>query len=79
MSIKTTLETSDGKELKRLLVLKLLELNNIDNISELKDPKEQAIELKAQKRAFNKLREILSSITNLPEFKPKSDLDSYRV
>ena len=71
-------ETEEGKQLKALLASKLLELQNIENVKEISDPKEQAIELKAQKRAFEKLAEILSAITGDQEFK-KSPKDSYIV
>jgi hypothetical protein len=60
--IKTILDGEVGKPLKEYLIDSLNELKNIDNIKDVDTPTAQAIELKAQKRAYKKLEEILTFI-----------------
>lgn len=60
--IKKTLDSGAGQALKTYLTLKLDELKSIDSIKEKDVATHQAIELKAQKRAYAKLKEILQDI-----------------
>ena len=66
-NIKAYLGGAEGKELKAFFLGKYNELKNISNVKECKDAKEQALELKAQKRAAEKLREILEIIMPITE------------
>lgn len=75
---KQFFQTLEGKEFIELLTLKMSELRNIENLKELSDPKEQAIELKAQKRAYTKIKEILSSIIG-QEVRQKDERDSLSI
>ena len=65
--LKKTIDSDVGKELKSYLLMQLMELRQIDNIKEYGDPKEQTIELKAQKKAFEKLRNVLGEIMTIEE------------
>jgi len=65
--IKETLDGEVGKELREYLLVKLGELKNIDSIESYKTPTHQTIELKAQKKAFKKLRGILGEIMTIQE------------
>ena len=78
--IRTVLNSSAGQPLKKFLMAKVLELRNIDNIQEFTTPTTQALEIKAQKRAYKKLREIVESImTFAEEPTPKDERDSFIV
>ena len=66
--IKETLDSQIGKDLKEYLIVKLGELRNIDNIKEFKTPTHQSIEIKAQKRAYQKLNDIMSELLTIEEF-----------
>ena len=65
--LKTILDSPSGKELKDLLLKKYFELSDIFSVKEYKSASDQAIELKAQKRAVKKLGEILSQIITIPD------------
>ena len=79
-STKHFLNSSAGKELKEYLTARLLELRDIENVIDIATPTNQAIELRAQKRAYRKLREILSDIMTLcAETKTKDPRDSYAM
>jgi len=65
--LKTILDSPNGKELKDLLLKKYFELSDIFSVKEYKSASDQAIELKAQKRAVKKLGEILSQIITIPD------------
>ena len=65
--IKETLDSAVGKELRDYLLVRLKELKSIDSIKIYKTPTHQAIELKAQKKAFKKLRDILGEIMTIEE------------
>jgi hypothetical protein len=78
--IKKTLNSATGVALKDYFIKRLDELRSIENIEEKNTEFEQAIELKAQKRAFNKLKEILQDIINFSDStNPKDRRDSYAV
>ncbi len=77
--IKTFLDGASGKELKDYLFNKLQELKDISTIKETETPTAQAIELKSQKRAYLKLKEIFEVIITIEEDKSKNPKDSYDV
>jgi len=58
--IKNFLESSAGKELKQILINAVFELENIQNLKDLDDAENLALEVKASKKAAEKLRQILS-------------------
>jgi len=67
--------------LKNFLVERILELKSIEAIDDKKDFKEVAIEVKANKRACDKLVNILKDILTISTSvtKKKSFKDSYNV
>jgi hypothetical protein len=78
--IKQTLNSGSGLALKEYLSAKLNELKSIDNISEKDVATHQVVEIKAQKRAYKKLKEIMQDImTFSEETKPKDPRDSYGI
>ena len=66
-AVKQTLDSDVGKPLKEYLLMQLKELRQIDNVKDYGTPTHQAIELKAQKKAFEKLRNILGEIMTIGE------------
>ena len=60
--IKKTLDGQIGKDLKEFLMDEVRKLDSISNVKDLADPKHQAIEVKAQKKALEKLKGIFSQI-----------------
>ncbi len=79
-SIRVVLDSGTGIALKEYLTSKLNELKNIDLIKEKDIASQQALELKAQKRAYTKLKEILQDIMTFSEnIKKKDPRDSYDV
>ena len=79
-AIKKVLNSGSGKALKDYLLTKLYELRNIENIKEYSTVAKQALEVKAQRRAFIKLKEILKDIMEISEDpKEKDPRDSYNV
>jgi hypothetical protein len=78
--IRRVLMSNAGIELKKYLRFRLEELRNIDNLDEYSTAAMQALELKAQRRAYYKLDEILSELTNISE-EPvaKDDRDGFNV
>jgi len=79
--IKKTLDSPAGEDLKNFLVERILELKSIEAIDDKKDFKEVAIEVKANKRACDKLVNILKDILTISTSvtKKKSFKDSYNV
>ena len=78
--IKRILDSESGKALKDYLLARLEELKSIDSINEKDTGTHQVIEVKAQKRAYEKLKEILSDILTFSvERKPKDKRDSYDI
>jgi len=76
--LKQTLNSNVGKPLKEYLTLQLQELRNIDNVKDCETPTHQAIELKAQKKAFEKVRSILEKIMTIEEMDDsKKEEDNY--
>ena len=78
--LKVYLNSSAGKQLKGYLLARLEELNGIESLREIDTPTHQAIELKAQRRAYLKLKEIYSEIMTLSEEPKKKDpRDSFDI
>lgn len=78
--IKTVLDSSAGKQMKDYLLAKLLELRDISNLREFETTAATSLELKAQLRAYKKLREILEAIMTFEsDPKEKDPRDSYDV
>lgn len=77
-NIRKLLDSGAGQEMKDYLESKLAELKSIDSINEKDVGTHQVIEVKAQKRAYVKLAEILSVIMTLSEpIKSKDSRDRY--
>ncbi len=78
--IKTVLNSSAGKALKSYLIARTNELKDITNIKEFSTTATQTLELKAQLRAYTKLRQIMEEIMLFETSKnEKNDLDGYEV
>jgi len=76
--IKRYLRSEAGRELREWLLVKLYETRDITNVKEYETTATQALELKAQKRTYNKLKTIFSEILDLSEEeKSKDPRDSY--
>lgn len=60
--LKALLSDPVYKPLTEFLEKILGDLKNIDNVREVQDPIDQAVELKAQKKAYEKVEEILNTI-----------------
>lgn len=79
-AIRKTLNSRSGKALKEYLKGELEGLRNIENIQEYQTTATQTLEVKAQKRAYTKLKAILGKIMDFEEEpKPKDPRDSYEV
>jgi len=78
IEIKKYLDSEIGKATREFLEMKTNELRNIDNINEKDTTAKQALEVKAQKRAYKILKEILEEImTFTQEIKPKDPRDRF--
>ncbi|MFA5394650.1 MAG: hypothetical protein WC346_01375 [Methanogenium sp.] len=78
--IKKVLDSGTGMALKSYLFKCLEELKSIENVQEKDVGAHMAIEVKAQKRAYLKLKEILSAIMSLSEdAKQKDPRDSFFI
>lgn len=78
--ISKTLNSDSGRALREYLIAKLEELRSIERIAEKDTPTHQAIEIRAQLRAYQKLKEILKDLIDLSEEpKEKDPADSYEV
>jgi hypothetical protein len=60
--LRQSLKGETYRDLCQFLNLKLEQLRSIDNVQEYSKAQDQAVELKAQKKAFKKLENILSEI-----------------
>ena len=79
-SIKKTLNSGSGKALKKHLLIRLYELKDIENIKDIDTPTHQALEVKAQKKAYLKLKEIFEELMTFDEeMKEKDPADSYII
>ena len=78
--IKKSFDSPAGSSAKEYLTAKLNELKNIDNITDRDTAVKQALEVKANKIAYKKLKEILQDImTFQEEVKPKDPRDEYGI
>lgn len=78
--VKHFLDSDAGRELKEYLFKKLDELKDIENLKEIDTPTHQSIEIKSQRRAYLKLKEILSEImTTTLDSKVKDPRDSFSM
>jgi len=66
-NLKEILKGEVYLELRAYLEGKLKELKDIDSIKDMSTPTAQAIELKAQRKAYQRLQEILMDIIVLGE------------
>lgn len=79
-SIRKVLDSGTGLALKEYLTAKLNELKSIDSIKEKDIASQQVLEIKAQKRSYLKLKEILEEIMTLSEeVKEKDPRDSFAI
>jgi len=78
--MKKFLDTNAGMATKEFLLGKLEELKSIDNINDKDIATHQALEIKAQKRAYSKLKEIMEELMTFDEeIKEKDPRDSFAV
>ena len=78
-NLRELLRSEAGIALKKFLIGHILDLKDIDNLKDLSDPKELSIEVKAQKKAFVKLVDILEelAIITTDYKKERSEKDQY--
>ena len=69
--VKKFLDSEAGKSMRDFLINELMGLRMIDSIKEHETPTAQSIELKAHKKAFEKVKNILEKMMTIQE----SDLD----
>jgi len=78
--MKKFLDSTAGQNTKSYLQEKLEELKNIDNINDKDVATHQAIEIKAQKKAYSKLKEIMEELMTFDEeTSVKDERDSYAI
>ena len=74
--IKKVLNSEAGQAMKDFLIDELKELRQIDNLKEYETPTAQTIEIKSQKKAFNKVKDILEKLMTISDSemeKPERD------
>ena len=74
--IKKFLDSEAGQSAKDFLMGELMELRQIDNLKEYDTPTAQTIEIKSQKKAFEKIKNILEKLMTIQESdikKPERD------
>ena len=78
LEIKKILNSEAGQAMKDFLIEELKELRQIDNLKEYETPTAQTIEIKAQKKAFSKLKDILEKLMTIQDTNTeKSEKDQY--
>lgn len=76
--IKQTLDSEVGQAIKDFLISELMDLRQIDNIKEYSTPTAQTIEIKSQKKAFNKVKNILERLMSIQDADlEKAEKDQY--
>ena len=75
--IKIVLDGEIGAPLKMYLMEQLKDLKNIENIKEYSKAQDQAIEYKAQLKAYTKLEQILEDILTIEEESSEGDENEY--
>jgi hypothetical protein len=71
--------TPQGKEIKEFLIKEFLTLKDINNVKEYSSASDQAIELKAQKKAVKVLENILYKMSGTKIELSTKEEDSYVV
>lgn len=76
--LQKLLKTDHGKPLKDFLLNYYKKLGNINSIRDCQNAEDQAVELKAHKKAINLIEEMLSQLISLEDFKDEkgSEKDS---
>jgi hypothetical protein len=67
LELKKTLDSEAGKELKNFLIDEILKLRDISNLRDYDTPTAQSIELKAQRKALEKLKVILNKVISFQD------------
>jgi len=60
IKLKRTLDSDTGQEMKQFLQIKAEELNSLEEVKDINDPVAYAVEVKACKKAYEKIKDILS-------------------
>lgn len=61
-SIKKSLNSPAYKDLRKYLISEIVNLSNIEEIKDIDNPEDLAIEVKAQKKAAQKLKSIVGRL-----------------
>ena len=78
--IKRTLNGGGGRALKKYLLIKLYELKDIENLKDIDTPANFAVEVKAQRKAYLKLKEIFQELMDMSEERKEKDpRDDYNI
>lgn len=77
--IKEVLNGPIGKPLKDYLLAELNDLKSIDNVQEHSKAQDQAVELKAQIKAYKKLSEIFTMIMTISKEVTEENENEYIV
>ena len=78
--IKKFLDSASGMAMRDYLLARLEELKNIENISDRDTATKQALEIKATRLAYKKLKEILQDLMTFSEsVKVKDPRDNYGI
>jgi len=75
--IKEYIDSSAGAELKEFLIDNLNSLRDIENVREYSKGVDQAIELKAQKKAYLKLKTIYDKIMTIEKIELNEEKEDY--
>lgn len=73
--LKKSLQGETYTDLVTFLTINLRELKDLDSVQEYSKAQDQAIELKAQKKAYKKLENILSKVITIHDL-PSSEEQS---
>ena len=78
--LRRILNSDSGKSLRVYLVGKLNELKDISNLDLKDDSEHQAVEVKSQKKAYLKLKQIMEELIDFStEQEEKDPKDSYII
>lgn len=77
--IKTVLDGEIGEPLKKYLLDSLRDLKNIENLREYTKAADQALEFKAQLKAYKKLEQIFDEIMTLDETEGEKTENEYAI
>ena len=67
LELKKTLDSEVGIELKNFLIDEIVKLRDISNLKDYDTPTAQSIELKAQRKALEKLKVILNKVISFQD------------